>query len=119
MFSHALEEAAQKHIEGRKCMKELKFKEAVVLLEEALQIRSMYVDVPPFVCIVDIATLHLDIGRALQALNLGDAMNHFTQAWSMFRDYLGCDHPLTQDAHQECILIAARRSQYSVSAVAA
>ncbi len=101
----ALEEAIQKHLKARKCMRELKFETALGFLMDALHIKQKLVDVPPFVCISDIAALHLDIGNALRALGLDQAMKHYHIAWSLFRDQLGLDHPLTQDAQRQCILV--------------
>jgi|EP01083_Nonionella_stella_P210605 hypothetical protein len=114
--SGTLQEASKKHHEAHECMQQGRYSEALVLLNHTLRIKTTYQTKPPFICIVDIITIHVDMGHVLKSMSLyTEASIHFYKAWKHYSKVYGLDHQLTKDAesqwiqtnHQGSILLAA------------
>lgn len=87
------------HQQAQECTKKGMYSEALKLLKEVLEIRTKYQHIPPYICAVDIATIHSEIGKVLLLMSLYyDACPHFHSAWQYYLRLFGSNHPLTDEA---------------------
>ena len=116
----SLEDAMKIQMKARQYVKQEQYEEALVLLQEALRIKKIFLHIPPYVCAIDIVMLHLEIGNISRSLRCAKlAMTHFQMAWSLCRDQYGNSHPLTQDAQRQCFITAHDSPLNTTTAAAA
>ncbi len=78
---------------------------ALDLFESILQIRTKYQNEAPYICIVDIATVHIEIANVLRLLEKYDQVSyHYHQAWAYYIEFYGFDHELTNEMKERWIV---------------
>ncbi len=110
-----LSQATMSHHEAHKYIQQKRYTEALELLKHTLELRQNYQHEPPFVCMVDIATVQIDIGNVLRLLALyNEATMYFYQAFINYSNYFGSDHHLTQKVREQCIITRYEAGTYSM-----
>ncbi len=123
--------AVKKQHQAKRFLRRRQYEEATVLLEDVLCTKMKYVDVKPFVCIIDIAEISFALGSAYKALNestnrkgynyehQSKAKKYLHLAWKLYREEFGDNHPLTEEAHRQCIVATYSSSSLTTHASAA
>mmetsp|Transcript_10390 Transcript_10390/g.13150 ORF Transcript_10390/g.13150 Transcript_10390/m.13150 type:complete len:135 (-) Transcript_10390:413-817(-) len=110
-----LSEATMNHHKARQYIQQKRYNEALDLLKHTLKLRKKYQHKPPFVCVIDIATVQIDIGNVLRLLALySEATMYFYQAFTNYSNYFGSDHHLTQNVRDQCILTRYEAGSYKM-----
>lgn len=110
-----LSQATMNHHKAHKHIQQKKYSKALALLKQTLQLRKKFQHEPPFVCIVDIATVQIDIGNVLRLLAMyTEATMYFYQAFIHYSNYFGSDHYLTQNVREQCIFTKYEAGTYKM-----
>lgn len=97
------------------------YEEAITLLKEVLLVKASQVNIPPFISIIDIVALHLEIGCLSSFFcdnDYKEAHDHFYWAWTLCQKHYGDRHPFTKDAREK-FLSFHRCASLHISAAAA
>ena len=114
-----LNEALQKQTDARKHKKEGNYQEAINFLKQTLRIKELYINQPPYVCLADIISLHMEIATLFKTFSKKEAKHHFFLAYTISSNHYGPNHFLTQKARCEFIDTSTGYESFSVSAAAA
>ncbi len=94
-----IEAASNKQSKAKTYLKEDQYAKAIVLLEEVLSTKMKYRAIEPFISIVDIADISYDLSVAfVEEFDFPSAWMYALDAWSIYHEELGVDHPLTMKA---------------------
>jgi tetratricopeptide (TPR) repeat protein len=93
-----LEAATRNHEEANKLIQQDRLEEALPHLQETLDIRGEYMNIPPYFYKGDIASLHSQIGKTLVLLTrYSQACPHFRKAWSLYCEVFGYADRITEE----------------------
>jgi hypothetical protein len=100
-------DAKRKETKAKQYMNEGRYEDAVLLFKEALKVKQAFVDIPPYISMIDIVNLHMMIGDTLTSCGLrrrNEAIHHLRMAWTLCDAHYGDKHPITEKAREKyCI----------------
>ena len=114
--------ATAKQSKAKSYLRTKEYAKAIELFEHVLATKLEYINVKPFISVIDIAELCNDLGKAYQALKQTEnARKYYHKSWSIYRDEFGNDHPMTRNAQQQCLMVGMSQntSRSLMSAAAA